>query len=447
MDDFECLGQWWLPGAEDAVVGGLLRWSQADGLMLELAGTFGRDTSEFFAPDRIDEYPIVFGATNRPGAKTITLVDCLVVSETHAIAKMIPSGFDYQHLDVLSGALLGTHATRAKEERFSSVSFTVDHLAEWASAPGVATVPEAKISLAIGPAPTGVGDAGTTRNFRITVDVAAPLTWAELARRYVAPIQNLVASAVNQPVDVDRIQLQPPIAPDEGGRDRPFVTLLRQGRPFTAVPKDRALWPHDMLFMLGEAPGGWASLVPKWIELCDEVGDALNLYFANVYAPPAYVEARFLVMIQAIEIYHRQRNPGVPSDAHKKRMKAIKKGCPEYWPWLARNLSNSWEPSLKVRLEELVDECEPVFAPLIGADTRAFVRTVVDSRNHYTHWSQPSKPSVARRGAELLWLSHRLSFLFAACLMIELGFDIETCHELMARNRLFQRIRDLPAAE
>lgn len=107
----------------------------------------------------------------------------------------------------------------------------------------------------------------------------------------------------------------------------------------------------------------------------------------------------------------------------------------EYRKWLEEKLRSSNEPSFPSRVRELLDFVGDI-APAVVGDRRRLVRNIVDTRNHLTHHSQPSRPT-SPDSEQLYWLQQRCGFLVQACLMRELGIPTDQIKELFEKNERY----------
>jgi hypothetical protein len=171
--------------------------------------------------------------------------------------------------------------------------------------------------------------------------------------------------------------------------------------------------------------------------------EVLNLFFAVTYAEAMYMEHQFLSVAQTAESFHRHRYPGgvLPVEDHKKRLSSILEAAPaEYHEWLSDKLKYSNEPNLRQRLRQLLDRVGPVADDLID-NRRKFVNAVVDTRNHYTHYT-PESGSRAATGVEVMKLTRIMTFIVQACFLTEAGISPAQCAELFSQNRRYQSQRE-----
>ncbi len=122
MQDFEYFGWWWLPSDEDSKVSGKLTFSQQDGILLDLIGSFSKEFD--FGAETPKRYPIILGRTTK--GQAVTLVNTTVKRQ-----HFNTSGFTVQLIRV-NYVLLGAHFPRSDDISFHKLTVNYKHLSEWA---------------------------------------------------------------------------------------------------------------------------------------------------------------------------------------------------------------------------------------------------------------------------------------------------------------------------
>jgi hypothetical protein len=172
-----------------------------------------------------------------------------------------------------------------------------------------------------------------------------------------------------------------------------------------------------------------------WFELAERLGPVMDLRFAPSYAEFMYSESRFLNAIQGVEALHRRELQGEPDQADLDARAAAIANCPpEHQKWLKGKLQYAHEPTLRLRLGEVLDFVGPGLSPLTG-DGKSFVARVVTMRNALTHWDEKSQRSA---GADLYRLAVALNFIIDAALLRLLGLEQEEITATLAGNSRFQ---------
>lgn len=181
--------------------------------------------------------------------------------------------------------------------------------------------------------------------------------------------------------------------------------------PHNAPRRARSVDPSQMLFTLGQAEPDVGAVLRAWFVKHDTFKPVLNLYFSVLHHPDLYLDVRFLTCAQAIETYDFRRRD-----------------------------SNERTP-LARRIRAVLDECPDVSARIVGssAEPDDFVRTFVDSRNYYTHYT-PRLERRATKGAALLLLFTQLRAILEMVFLRELGFSAESIDEVLERCGRYREI-------
>lgn len=471
MDEIDAQGYWWRPEHASEQLPGRLTWSNEDGVILHLLGTWEPRSSAMqlaFSDAEPLVYPVLHGRLQiDPGSgRDVTLLEALV----RGYAGDWPSGSGGDVLHASRGALFGHHISPDDVSNLDRVRFELERLWDWTGHSGFAnrnvmrvgesavdwrapeplvadTAEGARVELRMDLRETG-GRSPVAHLEEIPyvhVEVAEPADIDSLARAYVKTIRNLVTLATDEPVEIiAEYYSAPSVAErmlDGRGAGRKYLPLERRRIAVTAQRRERErLLYVDMLFRLADAPGGWAELIPRWLSLERELARVLDVYFAYRTAPARFVEGRFLSLVQVLEGYHsrRFRDEVLPEQEHRARVKDVTGAAPEtHREWARDALWWANRPTLDDRLRETLESTGALLSELIP-DTDAFVKAVKRSRNSYTHVSQESDDRYVLRGGQLFWLAAQVDWMIKLRLLIDLGFEEQQIGELLKRNERFQ---------
>ncbi len=256
---------------------------------------------------------------------------------------------------------------------------------------------------------------------------------------FIRPIQNLLSLGTRTLVRTSHFTVISEVetSDDENSRirRRPVEVFWRGLKHDTDKQED--LKRDAMLFTLGDMGTNFEAMTNKWFEISQNLEGILNLYFSVRGNPDTYLEHQFLSTVQVLEGYHRLRfsNEVLPRDEYDKRREAILAAIPsEYLSWIKGKFQFGNEPSLRVRLHQLINFAGQVIEPWIagGGGEDNFTRNVRDIRGTLTH---PGTSAVD--GDRLYELTEALSFLFEACLLLELGFDTDRTVNLFRQNQRY----------
>lgn len=452
MESFEKKGIWWIPGQEAAEVAGILSFTEEDGLHLDLFGAFRDDLSTPFTI-----LPVLFGHADEMGM--ITLGHCLPAGTRMSIPGPMYEAYRP------SIAFAGAHIADPLTQRFHKTRLTFRHLLEWVHEGGISatfarqlnaatpikaeyTHPEEKhASLSFGTLKirfTGRTSGDLLNSFTISQGVHIdlepldPLPVHDLLETLVSPMQAFLTFATERAANITTLTLfSDDLLIDLGnGRTQRAPIQVYMTTRHGHEEADRRLFNHDFLFTLSDVEKRFEQVIEKWFSFYADTPHCANLLVATHYSPRLHLDRVFLTLAQVSEIFHRSRfkRTKLPPTEFSRRMTLIdKRAPPELAAWIKDQASN--ELSFAQRLEELVRYYGECVLPL-RSDPQEFIRSVVDTRNFYTHYSSGLKKKAAK-GKELYLLSQALSTLVRGCLLAELGVSAKERRKLFLRNQAF----------
>ena len=172
----------------------------------------------------------------------------------------------------------------------------------------------------------------------------------------------------------------------------------------------------------------------NWFEKGEKLKPVIDLYVDVFYQRASY-ERHFLIIVQALEAYHRltRKNEILPKDEHKLKISSILNSVPlEHKEWLQARLNFSNEPSLHERLEDLFEPIKDIENPNYpmadflfefgNKDRTAIIRNIKNTRNYNTHFDESLKKKTVK-GNELIYLTSMLIAMLEYYLMKELGLN------------------------
>ena len=218
----------------------------------------------------------------------------------------------------------------------------------------------------------------------------------------------------------------------------PIVTVH-----YVVVPKPKVQIPHParMPFTLSDLSSDVTGYLERWYQSSQDITPIHDLVFATLYMPDAYLESRFLQVMQALESYHRKRMPGMllPKEEFRSLLKDMRQIVKTSELGLRADMRKAFtdklsylnELPLRLRLEALCALLGDA-ATAVVPDPRAFVVQACDTRNYLTHYS----PHLQRRAANVSALGalYRQAHALAKCLlMCELGLPSEKLVKIATR--------------
>lgn len=457
MEDIEFEGLWWLPETPEARVPGTLRFSPDFGVSLDLLGSLKDQGDHVATVQRELTHPgVVLGLSSK--GKPVTLWECWERRKTVNLAGFTKTSF---HADFV---VVGAHLGGAEEARFTKISAECRHLDEWAGISGFSIkIPDdyAAHPMVIEhkrPAPVAASAAGA----RFAVEVNATLrdssglvgeaaiaqrTWVsveypeakgfEELHKTLHRLRNFLTLGVGKTVEPLAVR---GVAGSGGGQ--PVDIYYKLAGAGGGNSPGKKIHRAEMPFTLGDLGGDFESFLGNWFGKAERLGPVYDLYFATAYGSPAYLDDRFLSLVQGVEAYHRRAlgTTELPEEEHERRLEEIVSAVPHtHKRWLCGKLAYSNEPSLRKRLREIMRREPEVMKPIFGNSGRereGFVSKVVNTRNYLTHYDESNKESAVT-GRELYEVTERLKSILEACLLWEIGFAGDHLKEVLSRKRRF----------
>jgi hypothetical protein len=464
LEPFEYRGLWWLPEEPAQKVAGVLTFSQDD-VALELVGQLPR--TEARQEQTTDVVVLPAGPLSRErivglstNGKAFTLERCHASGWNMSMPGMATERFSPDL--ILEGARYET----GEAVVFDELSVRYTQLDGWVATSGISSGAHAEgeevtgIDLSFRPPDSievELPDLTLEVAFSWTPEDAAPLgTQLKLSQRaafvlrfeepmpleqtldFVYQLRNFVALGVGRPVTP--VAITGFVLPPANAERDPFTGL--EPRKLTInlfyrlghVPDVKDIHPAQMLFTFPDARDRLTQLLENWFCKQQLLRPVFDLYFGAIYNRHAFLEQRFLSLMQAIETYHRRTSTetDLPPEKHERRLEEILAATPEeYRHWLSGQLTHSNELTLRKRLKDVLRRCPDVVEKLVKK--KRFIHRVHNARNYLTHYDS-SLEDKAQRGMNLYPLTVQLQALVEMCLLLELGFN---CEEV---NAFFDRV-------
>lgn len=459
MQDRETTGQFWLPERppDDSFsgVGGVLRFSRVEGLVVELSDRLGSDLGP------VDSVPVILGVGH--DGKELTLLDCLLKNwnVSSSVGGWEIAGASYRP----QLAYIGSHLTSEVDRVFVDAFVSIDGLNSWVPSSGFETefpvdrgLPSSATYV---PPPdySAVHDSATIKlepflerreerrsvmmgeGWRFDLELPSPMGLGEIRSTYIQPLLNLLTLVTQRPAIIQSLRVHAESAREPGSAQffRPLEVLYSPVG--VGEPSDRYQAP---LIALRDFPVEFGEFVPRWLRVSSDadLGPVLDAYFGIQYSPPGFVELRFSTLATALESYHQRRFSGatsIPQEAFSRRaglLTDLAKHSEDFRTkdrkWLKGMLKSANRPALHQRIThllEIVNECHPM--PLEEIATIA--TKLADTRNHLAHGTD-ELAERALTGLERFWGEQLLFLTLANLLLKELGLDDSFIAESWAKH-------------
>jgi hypothetical protein len=195
-----------------------------------------------------------------------------------------------------------------------------------------------------------------------------------------------------------------------------------------------------MIATFKEIEAEFGSILKRWFECHEQLKPVLDLYFAVLSGLVLTTESQFLLLAQALEVYHARSTKfdsrEKPEPEHELRVKTILEcvRTTKYQSWLESKLVFSNQKALPQRIADIL-KLYKIESARLTAKVDDFATKVLDSRNYYTHYSQKIlKRGKVASGLELRRIEYALLYLLQICFLKELGVEGKPIERILKRN-------------
>ncbi|WP_067694440.1 HEPN domain-containing protein [Nocardia jejuensis] len=419
-------GSWWLaPHDDDSTeVGGVLTITAAGQVLLEVTSAlvdrgYGRSRGQ--RRRSADEPTVIHGAAE---GQAVTLLGCTPTNGGTVSLLPLPTEIQVFRAEA---ALIGCWLNDADQAEFDGMRVEISHLTQWARHSGLSydiiaerpdstehepfhtvelrSVPtvtvelpgeQATVSLlwAQGFNPGGKDNAWGRQHrvsertvFEVRSDTPRTAMGFESTVR---PLQNLLTAATQSACAVGARHLIPRRADgeDESSRRRDIELYFRGEE----IEIKQDLHDHELLFTLADI--NLATALPRWYELRNMIGGAVDVLFGLDYAAGGYYETALFSAATAAEGIHSALVPAttaIDPEQHRTVKKLIRQALKSdatiddvTRQWASNKLGYN-SPGLNQRLRELAQLPDPEAVQALLGDPEVWARWLTIARNAIGH--------------------------------------------------------------
>jgi len=427
-------GRWWLFGEDKPAHFGTLHYGPETGLKLEVKIAEHLTVHEIVAAAKnMPAFPQTIQGRDRKD-RPITVFGC-VCMEPDVAGGLTSYSFHS------SDALIGHSLASWDSARYRKVRFHLSLLHKWmgrgclqlgatAEYPlQVSILPKPDIEVEIGCGTkirisyeyeheSGTGGYCIKEEHGVSMEFAQAISVQRIWVDYVTVLLRLITLFAGTKVFVENLSFE--VA--DSGEPADWAEWLRRNEGITKA--DRDLHALDMNLHYQEIAADFPKVLNRWFEYHEKLDSALGLYFATVFNKNLRGDHQFLMLAQALEVYHNT-NPRFigsvqPTPTFRSRRDRILNSIPEdEKEWLAEKLHYANQKTLAQRLAEILGEHElSDFIP----DPQSFAEKVRHTRNYYTHFDDDlrRKGKIAE-GDELIRMVWQMRTLLGLCALKDLG--------------------------
>lgn len=356
----------------------------------------------------------------------------------------------------VNGVLFGAHFEKVDTMLFGTVSATFPQLKDWIGSSGfsiqhpnrdtfviteqssfLATTALSDFKLSIGFSFSehgGEGEFGIQYVPYVSIEFNKQIHLKRILE-LLYHLSNFFALASHHPIYAESIKVfteaKKVVLPPDGKSFQLPIELVYENVNW-GVPHDQVSIT-EMLFEFSKIRSRFDNIMQNWFDKAELLEPINGMYSGTLYNSHMYLQQKFLSLVQCVESYDRRvlRRIDVSKEEAEKRVADILDATPtKYKDWLKNKLRYSNEPTLRKRLEQLVQTFSFVDFENVGQ----FIEDVVNTRNYLTHYDEVQKQSSATP-ERMSWLALKLGMLTEAILLAELGLSLDEVKLITQRTK------------
>jgi hypothetical protein len=267
----------------------------------------------------------------------------------------------------------------------------------------------------------------------LVIEPSAPksLAWFN---RVIGQIEQLFGLLFGQAVQSTRILLW--VTPEVADENGPATYI----RP---VPRmEQLLDPIDLRFRFDDVAEYIPQILNSWLGESTSVRHSIMLLFSTLREPGAFLESRFLPLVQAVEVFAHCSHPEsvVPKSEYNQLRDLLLSHLPDdVSQALADGIRGALAfgnmPRLKLQVGRLIESLNPQTQELFCVNRDEFIRGIVDTRNYLTHYS--NRYDRVLQGAQLHWATVKLKLLLDILLLKRIGLTETLIQQGFRTNHRF----------
>lgn len=436
-------GQWWLGGEDKEPCQGTLKFDPEQDLDLSLRIPRPLQAAAYWLlhPPTPACPSVIHGADEH--LQPVTLLGCSTGSYS------ITSGARKQTIHAIA-ALLGAKVRSWDEPRFTCCRLQFSLLHNWVNRklhkPGTTTgaalgfeltLPDdliftlpGGVTLRLAPdfAPTfSLSSISCDFSHSIYLHFPQPQSPELITRSFIPKLHHLLSLLIGDVVFLDDCLFfeDNPYAPSTN-LPPSRVRLLQCCEGISAARRDRS--GHHMVTQFQDILPDLQTILSKWFELDARLRPVVDLFMTVRTRMAPTIELRFLLLAQALEVFHSRSGAFVGTDVpraqHRARIEALAACVPASdQDWLREKLAYANQKTLATRLTDIFASLGDV-VPRLTAGITDFSAKVKNTRNYFTHYDGDLlEQNKVARDDELVRLAFAMEAIVGVCLLKDLGIQ------------------------
>jgi len=449
LENFKHSGDWFIPNTEEKQVVGIISYDSQKGIELELFGSLLERQADNYL-----KVQIILGISN--SGKMITLYDCFETNRTVSTPGKTICKFNAQYM------FIGHHFKSESDLYFDSIYAKLNNLDNWIKNYGFKKVDsnlsqkktliefelpkpiEFKISSNLSAKINFTYSAPFRQETnKITIEQKSELHIKSQINKEIkdllldfAHFQNFITLGTFKPSYPTSLKLGSTLLKRQLRNGEIPLIIDFYFRHSALIDKNENYKHNIFLFSFQDIKPNFEIIIEKWYSLEKLIKPITNILIDSFYSKGIFDENKFLNMVQGLETFHRRfrKNKILEEKEHKKRKVEVLTSTPlKHKKWIENLLNFSNEPTLHMRLEQILLELDIKTIQKIIKDKEQFIKDVKNSRNYYTHYDK-SLEKKAKKGSALFYLKEKLKILLICIVLKETGFSNQQIEKLLEKK-------------
>jgi hypothetical protein len=181
----------------------------------------------------------------------------------------------------------------------------------------------------------------------------------------------------------------------------------------------------DFAIRYEQVKATFGEILGNWLGASEAVKRARRILLSSERRPSKFIELRFLPLVHAAEVLSNEGTHStiVSKDTYKdvrqKLLESLPDGLPEELIISIKDsLSHANSCTLKRKLLGMLSELKNDTCKLFCVERELFIKGIVDTRNHFTHYSTKEGRTILQ-GVELHWAIQKMSLMLHLLLLLK----------------------------
>ena len=255
-------------------------------------------------------------------------------------------------------------------------------------------------------------------------------------QQYAGPLQNFLTLATDRPSSLQRVLLyNNSLKPADSDWASP-IDYLASPLHKPGDHEGKELLRDEMLFTYEDIRDCFPSVMDRWFEFIEGFRAFCTAYFGLLYAPEAFLEARFDTLLDSLMLFFQQagvRDAAVEASFDEATLAFHDHPRGMNLRRLRDAMPTVAEVAFPFNLRTALEKHRAVTEPLVSGD-HVFVDYALLTGRRYCRYRDGALLDSVAHGAALYWLIEKLNILVKAMILDQLGIPTELRHRLIVQS-------------